>query len=389
MSLKYNNQIGKLHLFKPDYINDNKKSLIYSDIIKEYLMKKKGKKFYKIGYFRNKFISPGKDKYDIINRNIQLKIIQDSYQELVKQAKRRLILGKIKNNSEIKLLPDKQNKNKNILFFTPKNNSKNTFISVFYNSILFGYKRMEKIKEFRKIKSEENLELKNYENKLYAKEILSNLNNIIKNCGIKIDKNCKSQRIRKIYKYNEELNTNKKNDYNINNTKKNYDECNYLSLNQDDIIHTMQDIKKYLNQNSSQTDRNNEISNINNAEVKNENPYFLPNYKKEDKLKIKYNFFRMNPEKEDYSFTTQKFKKVKKILDSNKPLEIKKINPYYVYHFLNNIKNKNEFKISENSKEKSYYKIRNNDKYPLIKNKIKAKVLSLDKSKIESKNLSY
>ena len=380
MSIKYNNEIGKLHLFKPDYINDNKKSLLKSDIIKDFLTNKKGKKFYKIGYFRNKFISSGKEKYDLINRNIQLKIIQDSYQQLMKQAKRRLVLdGKIKNNnSEIKLLPDKQNKNNNISFFTPQNNSKNTFSSVFYNSILFGYKRMEKMKEFRKIKSEENLELKNYDNKLYTKEILSNLTNLIKNCGIKMDKNCKSPRIRKIYKYNEELNKNKNNYFDLNNTKINYDEYNHLSLNQDDIIHTMQDVKKYLYQNSCQTDRINEMKNINKTEEKNVNPYFSPEYKKEDKLKLKYNFFRMNPEKDDYSFTIQKFKKVRKILDSNKPLEIKKNHPYYVYHFLNNIK-----------KEKSDFKTRNNDKYRLIKKKVKDKILSLDKSDIEKRNLSY
>ena len=388
MNIKFNNQIGKLHLFKPDYINDNKKTLLNSDIIKEYLTKKKGKKFYKISYFRNKFIPHSKEPYNIINRNIQFKLIQNNYHELVKQAKRRLILDrKIKNNSEIKLLPKKQNKNKNFSFFTPKNNSKNEFISVFYNSILFGYKRMEKMKEFRKIKSEENLESKNIENKLYTKEILFNLNNIIKNCGIKIDKNCKSPRIRKIFKYNEELNKNKKNYFDINNSKKNYDEYNYLSLNQDDIIHTMQDIKKYLKQNSFQTDRNNEIKNINKTEEKNENPYFLPVYKKEDKLKLKYNFFRMNPEKDDYSFTIQKFKKVKKILDFNKPLEIKKMHPYYVYHFLDNIKNKNEFKNS-NKKGNNNYKTRKNDNYLLKKKIIKDKILSLNKNRMK-KNLSY
>ena len=96
----------------------------------------------------------------------------------------------------------------------------------------------------------------------------------------------------------------------------------------------------------------------------------------------------MNPEKDDYSFTIEKFKKVKKILDSNKPLEIKKMHPYYVYHFLNNIKNKNEFKNLDN-KEKLYYKTRNNDKYHLIKKKIKNKILSLDKINFENNNLSY
>ena len=40
-------EVGKLHLFKPDYLNENKKTFLTSNIIKEYLRKREGflKKF--------------------------------------------------------------------------------------------------------------------------------------------------------------------------------------------------------------------------------------------------------------------------------------------------------------------------------------------------------
>ena len=351
MSIKYNQKIGRLQIFKPDYVNDNKKTLITSDIIKEYLRKRKGKKFYKVSYLKNNFVSPEKQFHDIINRNIQLKIIQSSYQEMKKQSKRRIKENGQKNNNEIKLITSKDNNNKRSknTFVRNKTNSKNTFISVFYNSILYGYKRNEKLKKFRKIKSEENYELKNKENELYSKKIVSYLNNIIKNNGISINKNCKSPIIRKIYKYNELINKNNKNYFNNTDSDKNKDEYNYISLNQEDIINTLQDIKKYLTHNniSNNDSANNDLINSQNRE--NNNPYFYPIYKNEDFLKKKYNFFRISPEKDDFSFNAQKFKKVKKILDSNKQLEIKKLHPYYVYHFLKNIKRQNlDSKLNDN-----------------------------------------
>ena len=64
----------------------------------------------------------------------------------------------------------------------------------------------------------------------------------------------------------------------------------------------------------------------------------------------------MRPEKDDFSFNAQKFKKVKKILDSKKQLEIKKLHPHYVYYFLKNIKRQNlDSKLKNNNISSNIY----------------------------------
>ena len=63
---KYN-KIGTLHLFKPDYLSENKKTLLTSNIIKEYLRKRKGKYYYKVNFIKNRFNIKIKENSDLIN----------------------------------------------------------------------------------------------------------------------------------------------------------------------------------------------------------------------------------------------------------------------------------------------------------------------------------
>lgn len=66
-----------MHIFKPDYLRENKKTLLNSNIIKEYLTKRKGRWFYKVHYMKNKFNANSLENVDSINRKIQLKAIED------------------------------------------------------------------------------------------------------------------------------------------------------------------------------------------------------------------------------------------------------------------------------------------------------------------------
>ena len=49
------NEIGNLHLFKPDYITENKKSFLSSNLIKEFLTERRGKQFFKVNFIKNNF----------------------------------------------------------------------------------------------------------------------------------------------------------------------------------------------------------------------------------------------------------------------------------------------------------------------------------------------
>ena len=72
-------KIGNLQLFKPDYISENKKTLLTSNIIKEYLRKRKGKYYYKVNFIKNKFNINKNEDNDIVNKRIHYKLIEDNY----------------------------------------------------------------------------------------------------------------------------------------------------------------------------------------------------------------------------------------------------------------------------------------------------------------------
>ena len=87
---KYN-EIGKLYLFKPDYLNDNKKTFLTSNIIKEYLRKRKGRYFYKVNFMKNRFKVKIQENTDIINRRLELKVIENSYKEMKSEIHKRFL----------------------------------------------------------------------------------------------------------------------------------------------------------------------------------------------------------------------------------------------------------------------------------------------------------
>ena len=137
---KYN-EIGKLHLFKPDYLTENKKTLLNSNIINEYLSKRKGKLFYKVNFFQNRFNVNKKEKIDFINRKLQLKAIEDSYKEMITEIHKRLLdSSTLESNKSVKSVNSNYN-----LFFSPKNKSSNgSLFQNSRNSIIHDYYNNEK-----------------------------------------------------------------------------------------------------------------------------------------------------------------------------------------------------------------------------------------------------
>ena len=89
-NIKYN-EIGNLHLFKPDYIAENKKSFLSSNLIKEFLTERRGKQFFKVNFIKNNFSIKKIENTDIVNKKMELKIIEQSYREMKSQFYKRLL----------------------------------------------------------------------------------------------------------------------------------------------------------------------------------------------------------------------------------------------------------------------------------------------------------
>ena len=270
---KYN-KIGNLHIFKPDYLRENKKTLLNSNIIKEYLRKRKGRWFYKVHYMKNKFNANSLENVDSINRKIQLKAIEDRYQEMKSEInKRGLNAQSFENNNKIKL----STRNKN-------------FFSVYeYNSlekndkfIKFTNQTTSHSNRNKEINFKENY---NFLNDSTTNNLLSLKNKYLNNCFKKLRK-----------RKNFELDS-----FSNNNIEQNYD------------FHkeTRKEIKNYL----SNDDISNNYFDIL-KKIRENNPYLSPSFNRVNKLRKKYNFFRIKDE-EKQNDSDKKFLKLKKMINSN------------------------------------------------------------------------
>lgn len=310
-------KIGTLQLFKPDYLNENKKTLLSSNIIKEYLRKRKGKYFYKVNFMKNKFKFESIENIDIINRKIQLKLIEDNYKEMKYEINKRLLDKNLEDNKIIKL----SNHNNN--FFSTRNKSRNNniFTNINYFS-LNEYKHMEKNSRFRKINSETNLNLMKTKNELNTKLIDSILFNTYRNRK----KLLKPLRKKYLFEFKKNININNRflsnSPQNTNRT-----EINYNSFNENN--------KEIISDNNISNNLNNDLKNIEYSKDENQNLY---EDDKERKLRLEYKFFRIN---EENNLPLKKFLKVQKALNSHKNIKINnKFHLSYVHYYIDNIKRK-------------------------------------------------
>ena len=152
-------EIGNLQLFKPDYISENKKTLLTSSIIKEFLRKRKGKYYYKVNFIKNKFNIKKEENNDIVNKRMRYKLIEDNYNDFEISKNLKLI------ESNYNLLTKKIKSRNNETF----KNTGNIFLSGLYN---FG-----KYNKFRKTNSDAKMLSINNKKELSTNYIDSNSNN--------------------------------------------------------------------------------------------------------------------------------------------------------------------------------------------------------------------
>lgn len=337
-------EIGNLQLFKPDYISENKKTLLTSNIIKEYLRKRKGKYYYKVNFIKNKFNINKNEDNDIVNKRIHYKLIEDNYKIMKSEIyKRHLNL----NDNNFEISKDLKLIDSNYNFLTKKIKSRNneTFRNT-GNFFLSGHNIYDRYNKFKKTNSDAKMASTNNKKELSTNFIDSNTNNN------SIDKNMKKlsplqnkfiigyikkSKIKELFKTNSPIETNS--------TERN----GYKIINDNDI--TRENKKSFTNNN---TIKNLPILNKNKKDKKFDDPFSLDDDPKA-KLKMKYNFFRLENE-DDMNLPINKFKRFqKKLYTSKKVIPNNKFHLDYVKYIIENIKRKEkaELSTSRNKKEKS------------------------------------
>ena len=334
-------EIGNLQLFKPDYINQNKKTLLTSNIIKEYLRKRKGKYYYKVNYIKNKF-KFSNEIDDIVNKRMHYKLILNSYREMKSEIYKRHLNGnELKESNNLKLIDN----NNNLL--KKKNRSRNN--EIFKNphkTFHYGKNIFDKYNKFRKANSEVKILPINNIKELSTNLIDSNGNTSLNKNSKKITpsdnsyligfiKNSKIK-IKKLFKRNSpnETNSTQRNTY-----KNNSDISNEIiksfSNNITNITHNKLPI---LN-----NDKDNKDKNV-------IDPYFSLDNDPKKKLKMQYNFFRLENE-DDINLPLNKFRIFqKKLFPPKKIITNKKFHFSYVQYVIDNIKRK-EKELNDSKKE--------------------------------------
>ena len=347
-------EIGNLQLFKPDYISENKKTLLTSNIIKEYLRKRKGRYYYKVNFIKNKFNINKDENNDIVNKRMHYKLIQDNYREMKSEIyKRHLNL----NDNDLELSKDLKLIDNNFNFLSKKIKSRNN--ETFRNSgnIFFsGHNIFDKNNKFRKTNSDAKMFSINNKKELSTNFIDSNTNNN------SIDKNkkklsplhnkfligyIKKSKIKELFKTNGQIETN-------------FTERNgYKNINNNDI--SKENKKSFSNTN---TIKNLPILNKNEKDKKFVDPFSLSD-DPEKKLKMKYNFFKLDNE-DDMNLPINKFKRFqKKLYKSKKVIPNNKFHLDYVKYIIENIqrKEKAELNTSRNKINKTNKILRLKKKY--------------------------
>ena len=347
-------EIGNLQLFKPDYINANKKTLLTSDIIKDYLRKRKGKYYYKVNYIKNKF-KFSNEIDDLVNKRMHYKLIQNSYREMKSEIYRRhLNDDDFKESKSLKLI-DNNNNNlvKKKIRSRNKEISRNSHITFHYRQNIF-----DKYNKFRQANSEVKILPTNNIKELSTNFIDSNGNTSLNKNSKKITPSdnsyligfIKKNKIKKLFKRNSpnETNSTQRNTYKNNNDISNEiikSFSNNITLNKLPILNNNKDKK----------------------EKKVIDPYFSLNNDPKTKLKMQYNFFRLDNE-DDMKIPINKFRLFqKKLYSPQKVITNKKFHFSYVQYVIDNIKRKEKEKEKELNDSK---KENNKPKKILIKKKI-------------------
>ena len=328
-------EVGKLHLFKPDYLNENKKTFLTSNIIKEYLRKRKGRYFYKVNFMKNKFSIRIKENLDIINRKIELKVIENGYKEMKSEIHKRFLDDKYFENEKSAKLINNHN------CFTPRNKSRNN--NIFQNTPninLSENNNFEKNVKFKKTFSKKDFNSFKTNKELYSKcsyFLKNNMNcNKTKNLQLLIKK--------RLNHLKNNIKTRK--EFSFDSSKKgNKTEIHYFTFYDKD-----KEMKKSFSNNNIKTKLN--ILNNERDDEKDENIfYFSPRYKREKFLRNKYNFFKIDKEN-DMNLPMNKFKKYQHFLISRKhPKPNGKFHQNFVKYLIDNIKRKEKAERSYILKE--------------------------------------
>ena len=329
-------EIGKLHLFKPDYLSENKKTFLTSNIIKEYLRKRKGRYFYKVNFMKNKFDVKIKENTDIINRKLELKVIENSYKEMKSEIQKRFLDDKnFENEKSVKLKNNyncltSRNKSRNNNIFGNMHNTNNSENNNFEKNVKFKKTFSGKILTFFKtnkdLNSRRSYFLKNITNNNKTKYLQPIINKRLKHL-----KN----------------NLRKKKEFSFDsNQKGNRTEINYFTFFEKD-----KEMKNSLSNNNIKCKLKTTLNNAKNIEKMENDKYFSPRYNRERILKNKYNFFRIDGEN-DMNLPTNKFKNFQHFLNfRKKPKPNGKFHQSYVKFFIDNIKRKEKAERSYILKE--------------------------------------
>ena len=331
------NKIGTLHLFKPDYLSENKKTFLTSNIIKEYLRKRKGRYFYKVNFLKNRFNFKQKEKKDIINNKLELKLIENSYNEMKSEIHKRFIDDKtFENDKYIKLFNSKYN------CISSRNRSRNNIIfKNINNPIVSDYNTYQKKIKFRKTYSKDKYGVLNN----YSNLNIKYMNAFIKNMNVTKKQKHKSI----INKYLNEFQSNIGQSKLVNNLlqdshlKEKANEINYYKYNK---------VRKEMTKSISNHNFKNKLSIFNDLKNTENNLFTSSLYIREANLKKKYNFFRIG--EGDINNPTLKFLKVQKVLNfQNKKKPNGKFHRSFVQYFINNIIRKEKTQIQSRERENS------------------------------------
>ena len=176
------NEIGNLHLFKPDYITENKKSFLSSNLIKEFLTERRGKQFFKVNFIKNNFSIKKNESTDIVNKKMELKIIEKSYREMKSQFYKRLLNEQNFENDKSIFI-----NYKNYICPNSRNKSRNT--NIFKNMHIPDISENNAYKKsirFRKNYSENNMDFFRTNKELKSKLISSMIDYMGRNKNIKL-----------------------------------------------------------------------------------------------------------------------------------------------------------------------------------------------------------
>ena len=317
-NIKYN-EIGNLHLFKPDYIAENKKSFLSLNLIKEFLTERRGKQFFKVNFIKNNFSIKKIENTDIVNKKMELKIIEQSYREMKSQFYKRLLNEQNFENDKSIFI-----NYKNYICPNSRNKSRNT--NIFKNMHIPDISENNAYKKsirFRKNYSENNMDFFRTNKELKSKLISSMIDNMGRNKNIKL-KSLKNKYLTRFQNnISKILNENS-------NLKGNRTEINYYTIND-----KLKGEKIFL---SSVDIKNKNHSAINNVDTEDINP-FLP-ISNEQRLRKQYNFFRLNI-KSNMNKAMNKFNKFQNILTSRRNKKPNgKFHINYVHYVIDNIKRK-------------------------------------------------